>query len=148
MVSLQRSKRSDNKQRTVDVRWGIFCENLTSFFLFLRAVLNIPIQTHIISPWLLFCKMIISHLEYGPLVIDVALTSNKSYKRQWIYEIHIFEQRIKTWIRKRSLQLWTLRMIRGDRLYRRVNGWVSYACRNSGCACIDDIIFNGVIRII
>ena len=31
MGSLQRSKRSDNKQRTVEVRCGIFCENLTYF---------------------------------------------------------------------------------------------------------------------
>ena len=44
MGSFQRSKRSDKKQRTVEVRWGIFCENFTFFFL--RAVVNIPIQTH------------------------------------------------------------------------------------------------------
>lgn len=68
--------------------FGWYCDQkrcssteLSRSALFLRAALNIPIQTHIISPWLLFCKMIISHLEYGPLVIDVALTSNKSYKR-------------------------------------------------------------------
>ena len=40
--SLQRSKRSDNKRCTVEVRWSIFIENLT-YFLFLRAVVNIPI---------------------------------------------------------------------------------------------------------
>ena len=35
--------RSDNKWCGVEVRWGIFIENLTYFFLFLRAVVNIPI---------------------------------------------------------------------------------------------------------
>ena len=65
MGSLQRCKRSDNKQRTVELRWGIFCENLT-YILYLRAVTNIPIQTLIISPWLSFRKMIISQLELGP----------------------------------------------------------------------------------
>ena len=45
-------------------RWGISIENLT-YFLFLRAVVNIPIQTSIISPWLIFRKMIISQLELG-----------------------------------------------------------------------------------
>ena len=37
-------------------------------FLFLRAVINIPIKTLIISPWLFFRKMIISQLEVGPLL--------------------------------------------------------------------------------
>ena len=32
MVSIQHSKRSDSKQCTVEVRWGIFIENLTIFF--------------------------------------------------------------------------------------------------------------------
>ena len=41
--------------------------NLTVFF-FLRAVVNIPIQTLIIPPRLLFRKMIISQLEHGPSV--------------------------------------------------------------------------------
>ena len=44
MGSFHQSKRSDNKWYTVEVRWGIFFENLT-YFLFLRAVVNIPIQT-------------------------------------------------------------------------------------------------------
>ena len=35
-------------------------------FLFLSAVVNIPIQTLIIPPWLLFRRMIISQLELGP----------------------------------------------------------------------------------
>ena len=35
------------------------------FFLILRAVVNILIQTFVISPWLLFCKTIISQLELG-----------------------------------------------------------------------------------
>ena len=38
------------------------------FFLFLKAVVNIPIQTHIISPLLLFRNRIISQLELGPPV--------------------------------------------------------------------------------
>ena len=38
------------------------------FFLFLRAIVNIPIQTLIISPWLLFRKMVILQLELGPSV--------------------------------------------------------------------------------
>ena len=70
MGYFQHSKRSDSKQCTVKVRWGIFIENLTVFFffLFLRAIVNIPIQTLIISPWLLFRKMIILQLELGPSV--------------------------------------------------------------------------------
>ena len=43
-------------------------------FLFLRAVVNIPIQTLIIPPWLLLRKMIISQLELGPLVVLVLIT--------------------------------------------------------------------------
>ena len=38
------------------------------FFLFLRAIVNIPIQTLIISPWLLFRKMVILQLGLGPSV--------------------------------------------------------------------------------
>ena len=41
---------------------------LCFFFLFLRALVNIPKQTLIISPWLLFHNMIISQLELGPPV--------------------------------------------------------------------------------
>ena len=66
MRSFHQSKRSDNKQYVVEVRWGIFFENLTNFFLFLRAVVNIPIQTLIIPPWPLLRKMIISQLKLGP----------------------------------------------------------------------------------
>ena len=40
MGSFQHSKRSDNKRCTLEVRRGIFIENLTVFFLFLRAVVN------------------------------------------------------------------------------------------------------------
>ena len=35
---------------TLEVESGIFIENLPDFFLFLRAVVNIPIQTLIILP--------------------------------------------------------------------------------------------------
>ena len=67
MRSFHQSKRSDNKQYAMEVRWGIFFENLT-YYLFLKAVVNIPIQTLIIPPWLLLRKMIISQLELGPPV--------------------------------------------------------------------------------
>ena len=68
MGSFHQSKRSDNKRHTVEVRWGLFFfENLT-YFLFLRAVVNMPIQTLIILSWLLVRKMIISQLELGPPV--------------------------------------------------------------------------------
>ena len=54
----------------MEVRWGIgrYSENLTVFVLFLKVVVNIPIQTDIISPWLLLRRMIISQLELGPPV--------------------------------------------------------------------------------
>ena len=68
MRSFHQSKRSDNKQYAVEVRWGTFLR-IWCIFLFLRAVVNIPIQTLIIPPWLLLCKMIISQLELGPPVI-------------------------------------------------------------------------------
>ena len=45
MGSFQYSKRPGNKRCTVEVRRGIFIENLT-VCLFLGAVVNIPIQTH------------------------------------------------------------------------------------------------------
>ena len=51
------------------------CGNFTLFFLFLRAILNIPIQTLIISPWLLFRKMIISQLELESPVHAAALVA-------------------------------------------------------------------------
>ena len=63
MRSFHQSKRSDNKQYAVEVRWGIFFLRIWRIFLFLRAVVNIPIQTLIIPPWLLSRKMIISQLE-------------------------------------------------------------------------------------
>ena len=40
-----------------------FLLRIWTIFLFLRAVVNIPAQTLIISPWHLFRKMIISQLE-------------------------------------------------------------------------------------
>ena len=43
----------------------VFLLRIWLIFLFLRAVVNIPIQTSIISPWLIFRKMIISQLELG-----------------------------------------------------------------------------------
>ena len=73
MGYLQHSKRSDNEKRTVEVRWGIFFVRIWLIFLFLRAVVNIPVQTLIISSWLLFRKMIISQLELGPPVERTSL---------------------------------------------------------------------------
>ena len=46
------------------------------YFLFLRAVINIPIKTLIISPWLFFRKMIISKLELGPLLSRITEKSS------------------------------------------------------------------------
>ena len=37
-------------------------------FLFLRAVVNIPVKTLKISPWLVFRKMVFSQLKLGPSV--------------------------------------------------------------------------------
>ena len=62
----------------LEVERGIFIENLADFFLFLRAVVNIPIQTLIILPWLFFRKMIITQLELGPPVSR--LTVCKSFQ--------------------------------------------------------------------
>ena len=56
------------------------CENLTVFF-FLRAVVNIPIQTLIIPPRLLFRKMIISQLEHGPSVRERVEKNKHSSRR-------------------------------------------------------------------
>ena len=67
MRSFHQIKRSDNKQYAVEVRWGFFLR-IWRIILFLRAVVNIPIQTLIIPPWLLLRKMIISQLEFGPPV--------------------------------------------------------------------------------
>ena len=89
MGSFHQSKRSDNKQYAVEVRWGIFFLRIWRIFLFLRAVVNIPIQTLIIPPWLLLRKMIISQLELGPpvvwrgnLILKILLCENSSNHRQ------------------------------------------------------------------
>ena len=44
MRSFRLSKRSDNKQYAVEVRWGIFFLRIWRIFLFLRTVVNIPLQ--------------------------------------------------------------------------------------------------------
>ena len=63
------------------LRWDIFNENLTLFFLFLKAVVNIPIQTHIISPLLLFRNKIISQLELGrPVEAEKKLIQYKLWR--------------------------------------------------------------------
>ena len=56
------------------------------FFLFLRAILNIPIQTLIISPWLLFRKMIISQLELESPVHAAALVAFFFTHRKAVYK--------------------------------------------------------------
>ena len=66
MGPFQYSKRPGNKRCTVEVRRGIFIENLT-VFLFLGAVVNIPIQTHTYN----FAMILISQddHELGPPVV-------------------------------------------------------------------------------
>ena len=63
MSSFQHSKRPDKMRCTIEDE--VFLLRISLIFLFLRAVVNIPIQTSIISPWLIFRKMIISQLELG-----------------------------------------------------------------------------------
>ena len=63
MSSFQHSKRSDKMRCTIEDE--VFLLRIWLIFLFLRAVVNIPIQTSIISPWLIFRMMIISQLELG-----------------------------------------------------------------------------------
>ena len=92
MGSFHQSKRSDNKQYAVEVRWGIFFLRIWRIFLFPRAVVNIPIQTLIIPPWLLLCKMIISQLELGLPVV-------KSFR---ICISHLSDRRIRACISHRS----------------------------------------------
>ena len=67
MRSFHQSKRSDNKQYAMEVRWGIFLRIWRIIYYF-KAVVNIPIQTLIIPLWLLLRKIIISQLELGPPV--------------------------------------------------------------------------------
>ena len=67
MRSFHQRKRSDTKWYAVEVRWDILLR-IWRIVLFLRAVVNIPIQTLIIPPWLLLRKMIILQLELGPPV--------------------------------------------------------------------------------
>ena len=86
------SRWSDNKWYAVEVRRGISIENLTFFFLFLRAVVNIPIQTLIIPPWLLLRKIIIPQLELGLPVV-------KSFR---ICISHLSDRRIRACISHRS----------------------------------------------
>ena len=59
MDSFHQRKRSDHKWYAVEVRWGIFIENL--IVVFHRAVVNILIQAHIIPPWLCYCARWSSH---------------------------------------------------------------------------------------
>ena len=70
-----------------DTLWKscIFIENLTVSFI-LKNNRNIPIQTFLISPRLLFRKMIISQLELGPPV--GSLTEAKITSIHLIYSKH------------------------------------------------------------
>ena len=69
MGSFRLCMRSDNKRYAVEVRWGIFIENLTYFFFIPSSGHKYSIQTLIIPPWLLLRKMIISQLELRPPVV-------------------------------------------------------------------------------
>ena len=54
-------------------RWGIYWGSYWEFdcnFYFVRAVVNIPIQTLTFLPWLLFRKMIISQLGAWPACVQ------------------------------------------------------------------------------
>ena len=71
MAFFQNSKLSDNKRYTVDVKWGFFFYWVfDSIFIFLREVVNIPIQI-VILLLLLFRKVIIPQLKLGPPLIEV-----------------------------------------------------------------------------
>ena len=52
-------------------RGEVFFLRIWRIFLFLRAVVNMPIQTLIIPSWPLLRKMIISQLELGPPVLQM-----------------------------------------------------------------------------
>ena len=69
-------------QITRDARWKVRYVNweFDCIFLFLKVVVNIPIQTLIISPWLLFRKMIISQLELGLPVVRPDISKLKFMK--------------------------------------------------------------------
>ena len=66
----------ESGQITSDTLWKlgeVFLLRIWCIVLFLRAVVNILVQTLIIPLWLLLCKMIISQLELGPPVIQLCL---------------------------------------------------------------------------
>ena len=69
MGSFHQSKRSDRKRYTMEVRWGIFLR-IWRIFLFLKAVLNIPIQTaiipYLISNGVCFSKIKIPYILTKP----------------------------------------------------------------------------------
>ena len=69
-LSISRFSTYIRKTRFLEVRWGIW-----RIFSSLREVVNIPIQTLIIPPWLFLRKMIISQLELGVPVNQEALTT-------------------------------------------------------------------------
>ena len=69
-LSISRFSTYIRKTRFLEVRRGIW-----SIFSSLREVVNIPIQTLIIPPWLFLRKMIISQLELGVPVNQEALTT-------------------------------------------------------------------------
>ena len=73
---------SINCLRTTGARWR--CVRIWLFFFFLRAVVNILIQTLIIPPRLLFRKMIISQLEHGPSVRERVEKNKHCSTPTWI----------------------------------------------------------------
>ena len=75
MGSFQRNKWSDSKRCSVKVRRGIFIENLTAFFLLLRAIVNIPIQSLIISQTLISQDDHLSISKSGRIAIKTLVMS-------------------------------------------------------------------------
>ena len=63
-------------------RGEVFFLRIWRIFLFLRALVNIPIQTLIISPWPLLRKMIVSRLELGPPVVTFIKSANQCSIKQ------------------------------------------------------------------
>ena len=82
----------ESGQITSDTLWKygeVFLLRIWRIVLFLRAVVNILIQTLIIPPWLLLCKMIISQLELGPPVVTLMPLNLKfsRYQRSTPYTV-------------------------------------------------------------
>ena len=73
------------------------------YFYFLRAVVNIPIQTHVFSPRHLLRKMIISQLELGPPV----------YYFAYVLFVYDFLVNSPLWWTHKSFALFCLKFLPG-----------------------------------